>query len=760
MYQSNLSEDDRKLHFVKRRAKTMFQAALRRDRDGVLLHDDSYQRGMSKRFHFGLALKETDQPVKFKKELYNTLKREYAIRYLEAIGATPTPKMIKMIQDQQPLKEEMVSAAWKSRGGLDDRLYIAPHFHKPPEQEEMLKGTHNGGDKGKGKRRGKSSTSSSAQSNSSSSDNNNNNNGEMLNRKRVTIGGVVQDVGGVAVNLEYNVPPMDPEEAAFDLLKRKYIYPFNTPANPRFDNLTEDDDILIENKEDEGETSNNVQSSATDSNNVLGSSNRRTDAEQLIHELRSPLETTMKQVELMQKRFLNTFPFDRLQHKMKDGEFKFLTSLVLSDDMKRLIGLTSHYLYFTSFRTLTGTQYLTKPLTKERRQATFTAIVKCFSNLEQIVTKNKHDRMLLMALIMLSLRLALEVIYRAAFPMWFNFESFVTLNFWSGANGSPTRDEILPKDGSRGGGEHNDENNPMDPRLIEVMLETMHVGPLGATLTVLNSVVTEMLDGKQYYGRISSLESTGEGIRILSQANRLRSRASARPDTSGVQRAKSPDGRQQHLSPTNGEKAMKTKRRARTGRVAREPGTGKSDSQNGRNSRNPRARASTAPTSPDMMLGGRFHEHVMEMDELRTRQVSTRSSASTRSAGYATSGLVQSVFSSPSAPRARQILRRGENGGRPRSRLHRRIGSPTKSYKDKEKMMEETWVMELKRRKKNARASKHHTRSRTTTRPTLTAAGKAFLHDIAVDRVKSRYKHGMKSTTKTTRMRMLSKLGV
>ena len=75
---------------------------------------------------------------------------------------------------------------------------------------------------------------------------------------------------------------------------------------------------------------------------------------------------------------------------------------------------------------------------------------------------------------------------------------------------------------------------------------------------------------------------------------------------------------------------------------------------------NPRERAATAPTSPDMMRGGRFHQHVMEMDELRRRQVSTRSSASTRSAGYATSQLVQSVFSSPSAPRARQILRRGE----------------------------------------------------------------------------------------------------
>ena len=56
---TNLSEDERKQHFVKRRAKTLFQSALRRDRDNTLL-SDNYQRGMSKKFHFGLALKETE----------------------------------------------------------------------------------------------------------------------------------------------------------------------------------------------------------------------------------------------------------------------------------------------------------------------------------------------------------------------------------------------------------------------------------------------------------------------------------------------------------------------------------------------------------------------------------------------------------------------------------------------------------------------------------------------------------------------------
>ena len=57
MFASGMTEDERKMHFVRRRAKTMFQAALRRDRDGVLLGDDTYQRTMSKRFHFGLEVR-------------------------------------------------------------------------------------------------------------------------------------------------------------------------------------------------------------------------------------------------------------------------------------------------------------------------------------------------------------------------------------------------------------------------------------------------------------------------------------------------------------------------------------------------------------------------------------------------------------------------------------------------------------------------------------------------------------------------------
>ena len=220
MFASAMTEDERKMHLCggergpcsKQRCAAIIGAA----------EDDSYQRNMSKRFHFGLELKETDQPVKFKKELYSTLRREYAIRYLEAIGATPTPKMIRMVQQEKPLKKGMVSAAWKSRGGLDDRLYIAPHFHKPPEQEALMKQVGS-------RDRGKARTKNGGEGIAGQGDKNTN--APLLasldppeKRRRETFGGVCK-VGGVPIVTEHAVPPFDPT-FEFELLKRKYIYPF------------------------------------------------------------------------------------------------------------------------------------------------------------------------------------------------------------------------------------------------------------------------------------------------------------------------------------------------------------------------------------------------------------------------------------------------------------------------------------------------------------------------------------------------------
>ena len=107
---NELTDDEKALNLVKRKARSAYAAQRKRGEH----FDDIYSRDMAKRFNFGLELKPVDNPVAFKKEFYDQLNKEYAIRYLETIGANATPATIRMIQQNMPLEKKMVSAAWKS----------------------------------------------------------------------------------------------------------------------------------------------------------------------------------------------------------------------------------------------------------------------------------------------------------------------------------------------------------------------------------------------------------------------------------------------------------------------------------------------------------------------------------------------------------------------------------------------------------------------------------------------------------------------
>ncbi|ETV94640.1 hypothetical protein H310_11634 [Aphanomyces invadans] len=72
-----------------------------------------------------IPLKPTDKPVAhFPPTFYNTIVKEYATKYLEQMHALPTPDNIAMVIANMPLQKCRVSAAWKSRGCLSDVLTI------------------------------------------------------------------------------------------------------------------------------------------------------------------------------------------------------------------------------------------------------------------------------------------------------------------------------------------------------------------------------------------------------------------------------------------------------------------------------------------------------------------------------------------------------------------------------------------------------------------------------------------------------------
>lgn len=77
-------------------------------------------------FVCAIPLKPTDDPLKEDQvqKMKNLMVDEYAVRYLEGIGAAPTPANIARIRSEIPLNRFKLTAAFKSRGGLDDVFYL------------------------------------------------------------------------------------------------------------------------------------------------------------------------------------------------------------------------------------------------------------------------------------------------------------------------------------------------------------------------------------------------------------------------------------------------------------------------------------------------------------------------------------------------------------------------------------------------------------------------------------------------------------
>jgi len=110
---------------VRRRAEKEFQKLKRNDKD----HFESLFSSSAQHFVLAIPLKPQDKPVSMSKSFRNSAKSEYAVRYLESIGANPTMDNIKMVERNMGIHSQCnVSAAWKSRGSAADLLYVSPNW--------------------------------------------------------------------------------------------------------------------------------------------------------------------------------------------------------------------------------------------------------------------------------------------------------------------------------------------------------------------------------------------------------------------------------------------------------------------------------------------------------------------------------------------------------------------------------------------------------------------------------------------------------
>ena len=141
------------------------------------------------------------------------------------------------------------------------------------------------------------------------------------------------------------------------------------------------------------------------------------------------------------------------------------------------------------------------------------------------------------------------------------------------------------------------------------------MGPLGSSLTVMNAAIDELFDPKKYYGRISGLESTGEGIRIMHSAHRKRRIVLARPSST------------------------------------------------------PSADYLSALSRDGLSTRHRHHARVLSARErlphfeTLARRQQTLPTGNRLAPFYATSNLVRSVFEKPHAPQSRKLMRLGNSFG-------------------------------------------------------------------------------------------------
>ncbi|DAZ99989.1 TPA: hypothetical protein N0F65_001993 [Lagenidium giganteum] len=95
-----------------------------RQHDHHVVPSHAKDQGAVSHMHLTIPLKPQDKPANFPPNFTDTLREEYAIKYLERIGASSTAENIAAVLKNLPLEDCHIDTAWKSRGSLADVVTI------------------------------------------------------------------------------------------------------------------------------------------------------------------------------------------------------------------------------------------------------------------------------------------------------------------------------------------------------------------------------------------------------------------------------------------------------------------------------------------------------------------------------------------------------------------------------------------------------------------------------------------------------------
>jgi len=411
--------------------------------------------------------------VDFQKEFWSSdaLKHEYATKYLQQIGAELTPDNIQTVLKNVPLENCKCTPAWKSRGWLADCIYIHPNPNKKKdkEREKQTKAKESSGPTISSLLRKDADESAGEPSKSSES-------------RRAGRRGKYGKQSPEAASIETAKPTKVSEEDKaydyngikqdFDAIKKKHMFPYNLKGREQRKAKLATDPPPLASRLAKAST----QKSAGDAADATNRLQRQDDVDQALEEVKRPLQVTLEDIENMQTEFLKAMPFQLLKTHVTQEQKEALRLVLITSTMKRLIGLVSHYLYWTVLRTHLPASENAQMLSEEDRQTVYLAIAGTFNEVEMQLKKRRHDVVFQLPLVLLSVKVGIETVFRDAYPTWFKLE------------------------------------------------EEEHGVGKSVTLSKFNSVITRLFDPDNYNSHVSALESTTEAMRIASRSRHQHTR--------------------------------------------------------------------------------------------------------------------------------------------------------------------------------------------------------------------------------------------
>ncbi|OQR86031.1 hypothetical protein ACHHYP_11079 [Achlya hypogyna] len=334
--------------------------------------------------HLSIPLRPQERPTAFPDGFYSVVVKEYATKYLEQLGASPTADNIALVLANMPIDKCRVAPGWRSRGCIDDVLIIdtnvaprtppleptaPPHPETPPSwvpPAERVFGTDL--------------------------------------QKNYKVGSVV---------------------LSFNEMKRRYLYPFNQLHK-----------VPIEYDVDGFPTTRSTAFTVAPERRVFRPS------ASVLQELFTPLhELTFETIRGMQEAFYRVIPFDMLDIRDSDEHRAVLGHLVCPAVLD-IVGFLAHYIYWTVLRPLgdhcavvlanEGAEYqrLCAPPTPLLSPAEIELLLVSVLQAFETIRRRVHDTVRpktttrsttpVMPLLLLSLRVSLATIFRTMYPRWFD----------------------------------------------------------------------------------------------------------------------------------------------------------------------------------------------------------------------------------------------------------------------------------------------------------------------------------------------------